>query len=96
MKTQRLLVSVLGAIHARLVGVEDETEHTARIIGTVVGKLDTLVDLVVAMRGDLETMRSRLIEDASRRGEELHRHERAILGHETRLHRLERAASGSR
>ena len=96
MRTQRLLVSMLGAIHARLVGVEDETEHTARILGTVVGKLDTLVDLVVAMRGDLDSMRSRLIEDASRRGEELHRQQRALLGHEARLHKLERAAGGIR
>jgi hypothetical protein len=94
MKTHRLLVGVLGSIHARLVGVEDDTEHTAKVLELVVRKLDTLVDLVVAVRGDLDTMRSRLLEDASRRGEELHRHERAILGHEARLHRLERAAGG--
>ncbi len=96
MKTKRLLVSVLGAIHARLTGVEDQAEHTAKILGSVVTKLDTLVDLVVAVRSDIQGVRSRLLEEASRQGEELHRQNRAILGHEARLHRLERAASGSR
>jgi hypothetical protein len=96
MRTNRVLVSVLGAIHTRLISVEDEAERTARILGTVVTKLDTLVDLVVALRSDIEGVRSRLLEEASRQGEELHRQNRAIVGHEARLHRLERAASGTR
>ena len=38
----------------------------------------------------LSTIRSRLIEQASRQGTEIHTHEKAILDHEVRLHRVER------
>jgi hypothetical protein len=95
MSTHRLLLEVLGSLHARLVGVEDDTEHAARILESVGTKLDTLVGLVVRLGEDVEVVRSRLIEDASRRAEELHRHQRAIVEHEARLHKLERAASGA-
>jgi hypothetical protein len=95
MSTHVLLLEVLSSMHARLVGVEDDSEHTARVLGSVVGKLDTLVELIIRLREDVDVVRSRIMEDASRRGEELHRHERAILEHEGRLHRLERAASGA-
>lgn len=95
MSTHRLLLEVLSSIHARLVGVEDDAQRTAHTLEGVVSKLDTLVDLVVRIGEDVEVVRSRLLEDASRRGEELHRHQRAIIEHETRLHKLEKAASGA-
>lgn len=95
MSTHRMLLEVLGSMHARLVGVEDDTERAAHTLEGIVSKLDTLVDLVIRIGEDVEVVRARLLEDASRRGEELHRHQRAILEHETRLHRLEKAASGA-
>ncbi len=69
---------------------EDRREADMRLLVT---KVDQLIQAVTTLAEDSATLRARLIEDSSRRGEEIHRHEVALLGHEARLHRLERASS---
>lgn len=52
--------------------------------------LEQLMVVSVDSNAEITTVRSRLIEQASRHGTEIHEHEKAILDHEARLFRVER------
>ena len=52
--------------------------------------LEQLMVVSVDSSSEITTVRSRLIEQASRHGTEIHEHEKAILDHEARLFRVER------
>lgn len=99
MRITRIL-DIFETVLDRLHHVEDAVvAHSAREdrrdadLKLLVNKVDQLIQAVTTLAEDSSTLRARLIEDSSRRGEEIHRHEVAILGHEGRIHRLERVSS---
>lgn len=53
-------------------------------------QIGQLQQIAVQTADDVGTVRSRLIEQASRHGVEIHEHEKAIIKHDARLTRLER------
>jgi hypothetical protein len=62
-------------------------------LDVVVGDLK---GIAVDLRADMDTLRSRQIEQASRDGEVIHRHQREIQEHDGRLRKLEiQAEAGS-
>lgn len=86
MKPERL-TQVLEAILERLGRLED-LHADSKALGA------QLVELAKDHAADLTELRGRLIEESSRRGDEINRHQRAILDHESRLHRLESPLNG--
>jgi len=69
------VLDVLSTIAERLAGID--------------AKLDQALAVVVEAAEDVGTLRSRMIEQASRDGEERRRHERAVAEIESRLRPLE-------
>lgn len=87
-------VRVLESVLERLSGVEDAGLDTAERLDSIERKLDQVIAGYVQTHDEATTLRARLIEESSRRGEELHRHQVALMDHEGRLHRLERKGDG--
>jgi len=52
--------------------------------------LEQLVVVCVESNEQIATIRSRVIEQASRHGQEIHEHEKALIKHDVRLTKIER------
>ena len=85
------IVAVLQSFNERLSALEPAMDK----LETILTKLDQVIAVQVDQNQELTTIRSRLIEESSRRGEEIHRHQRAILEHEARLYKLENARAAN-
>jgi len=55
------------------------------------GQIQQLQALAIDHAQELTTIRSRLIEQSSRHGTEIHEHEKALIKHDVRLTKIERA-----
>ncbi len=102
MSFKERLSSVLDSILGRVSAVEDASlaahesaELRDQRLARIERKLDQVIKVHVETADEANALRSRLIESDSRRGEELHRHQQAIMEHEARLHRLERHEQGN-
>lgn len=94
MALKQRIAAVLEPIHRRLFRLED-ADKAHRL--AMAGILDTLARIERAVaEGNLTGLRAleRWSEESSRRGEESHRHQNALLNHESRIHHLEHPGNG--
>src|SRR5262245_16213284 len=84
------VLRALTSLHRRVIVGEEKNKASDEILERVERRTEEIVGLLVEQAHDIATLRSRWIETDSRRGEEIHRHEVAILKNEAHDHKQDK------